>query len=413
MSKKLPHVVNNIDVLIENSKVKLIQKNIKIKVNKIIDATNKYVLPGFINCHTHIPMSIFKESCDGYCLQEWLQKFIWPIENKLTDKDIYYFSLLGMLESIANGITTINDMYFLTDNIVKASQICNINLINGPTLMDVDKKGMERFNNLKSIFKKYGEKNISASIHSLYTASEQYLKTILPFIYKNNLLVHMHFCENKQEVIDIKNNYHVKTPTDVLIKYFKNIKLVLAHCVYLNNQDIKNLKTLDASIVHNPTSNLRLGCGIAHIKKYLDNGINVCIGTDGAGSGSNGCVLKEVRMALLLQKGVYDASSSINSYDGLKMITINAAKALGIDNNKGCIEINKDADLNIINLDFSNTSMVNDPISDIVYNVSSSNIETVIANGKILKHNNKIVIANEKEIIKTCKILHKHLFNTK
>jgi 5-methylthioadenosine/S-adenosylhomocysteine deaminase len=314
-----------------------------------------------------------------------------------------------MLEAINNGVTTINDMYFLTENIIKAASKAKINLINGPTLMDADGKGEARTTEFKRIIKKYGNKNITAGIHGLYTASEKYIKSLIPFIKQNNLPVHIHFCENKQEIKDIRKFWNIKTPSEALIKYFRNIKLILAHCVELNQQDINNLKKLDCSIVHNPTSNMYLACGVADIKKYLDNDINVCIGTDGPGSGCNGDILKELRVALLLQKIKYNNASVINSYEGLKMVTINGAKALGIEKNKGSIDVNKDADLIIINLDHLNTMMNNDTISNIVYNVNHENIETVIINGNIVKEKNKIIGFKIDSILKECKKLHTKL----
>ncbi|MDR2829144.1 MAG: amidohydrolase family protein, partial [Mycoplasmataceae bacterium] len=259
----------NVDILIKGGKINKIGKNLKIKADQIINATNKWIIPGMINCHCHIPMSLFREIVDGYKLQEWLTKAIWPIEGKMTDEDIYYFSLLSMIESIENGVTTINDMYFKTEHIIKAVNKSSINAVLGMTLMDVDGEvaGNARIDNFNKLLKDFPKQNVSTLIHGLYTNSPKYLQKALAFGKKNNkMLCHMHFCENTDEVKTICKNYNVKHPGQVLEQYFKGFKLVLAHCVKIDDYTMSVLKKMNASVVHNPISNLRLGCGFADLK---------------------------------------------------------------------------------------------------------------------------------------------------
>lgn len=409
MDASQPKIINECDVLVVDKLIAKVAKTIKDKANNVLDCTNKYVMPGLINCHTHVSMSIFKESVDGLNLQDWLKQFIWPIEKKLDNSLIYQTSLYGMYEFINNGVTTINDMYFLTDSIVKAAKDSGINFLGNDTLLDVDQDGQKRYAKIVNNINKYPCCCGVIPIHGLYSCSGVFLKKAVELAIKKQLPIHMHFCENVQEIKDIKKNHH-DLPLNVIKKYFMHVpQLILAHCVKLDEKTINYLAKIKASIVHNPTSNLRLGCGIANINKYLNKGINVCLGTDGSGSGSNGDLFKEIRLACMLQKGNEESPKIMTAYDGLKLATINGAKAL--NKNKGMIAIGKDADLLIIDLHKTlQTQPLNDPISDIVYNVTDQNIETVIINGKIIKNKYRLVKTSSDVLIKKCNLVKQKIF---
>lgn len=392
MSNNREKYEENIDVLIIDNTINKIDKNINCEVDKIIYGTNKVLMPGLINTHCHVPMSIFRETIDGYDLQSWLNDKIWPMENKLTEEDIYYASLLSYIEMIKNGTTMVNDMYFMTDNIIKAAIECGVRLQTTRTLManNIEER-LKELNDLLVKYKDYDTITFNSGIHGLYTNNEKSIEKYINYSKENNLLVHIHYCENSKEIKDIENIYN-KKPIDLIEQYFNDNKVLLAHCVKLDKEDIKKISKYDISISHCPISNLKLGCGIADIKTMLENNINVSLGTDGQGSGCNLDMFEVMRFCALLQKGIYEDSRVINSYDVLKMATINGAKALGLDDRIGTIEEGKLAD--IIMIDFNNvkTQPINDIFSDIVYNVSSENIDLTMINGKILVENKKLNI---------------------
>lgn len=409
MSEKRKKIEENVDIEIINSKIIKIAKNIETSgADKVIDATGKVVMPGLINTHAHVPMSIFRETVDGYNLQDWLTKKIWPMEDKLTNEDIYYASYLSFLEMIKTGTTTINDMYFMTEDIIKAAVECGIRLQTTRTLMDAgsDALGEERLSELKELIEKYKNYNdcitLNVGIHGLYTSSREYVKKCIKFAKENELLLHMHFCENTKEVQDIENAYNEK-PIDVLQKEFKDEKIILAHAVKLNEEEIEKLaQNKNVSVSHCPVSNLKLGCGIANITKMVKEGINVSIGTDGQGSGTNLDLFESMKFTALLQKGISEEPTQMPAYEVLKMATINGAKALNLEEKIGSIEEGKQADLIILNLDTVVTKPVNDLLSDIVYNVKGNNVETTIVNGKILIENKQLKI-KENDIYDKCK----------
>lgn len=409
MSENREKIEKNVDIEVIDSKITKIAKNIDVSgADKVIEAEGKIVMPGLINTHAHVPMSIFRETVDGYNLQDWLTKKIWPMEDKLTNEDIYYASYLSFLEMIKTGTTTINDMYFMTEDIIKAAVESGIRLQTTRTLMDAgsDALGEERLSELRKLIEKYKNYNacitLNVGIHGLYTSSREYVQKCIKFAKENELPIHMHFCENTKEVQDIENAYNEK-PIDVLEKEFKDEKVILAHAVKLNEEEIEKLaKNKSVSVSHCPVSNLKLGCGIANITKMLKEGINVSIGTDGQGSGTNLDLFESMKFTALLQKGINEDPVTMPAYEVLKMATINGAKALNLEEKIGSIEEGKQADLIILNLDTVVTKPVNDLLSDIVYNVKGNNIETTIVNGKILMENKQLKI-KENDIYDKCK----------
>lgn len=409
MSDSRDKLEKEIDILIDGNKIIRIDKNLNIQVEKEIDASGKIVMPGLINTHSHVPMSIFRESADGYLLQDWLNNVIWPKEAKLTNDDIYYASILSFLEMIKTGTTTVNDMYFMTDNIIKAALDTNIRLQTTRTLMDTSSnfEGENRLNELQQLINKYNNVyetiTLNVGIHGLYTTNRNYIKKCIEFARKNNMLVNMHFCENVNEKEDIYKIYD-ESAIEVLNKEFNNINILLAHAVKLDKLEIKKLSEMNkVSISHCPVSNLKLGCGIANISEMLKNNINITLGTDGQGSGCNLDLFEVMKFTPLLQKGINENALELPAYEVLKMATINGAKALNL-NKIGSIEEGNIADLIILDLNNLVTQPINDIFSNIVYNVKGCNVDTTIVNGKILMEN-KILNTNidEKFIYNKCK----------
>ena len=312
MSNNREKVEGNIDILIEDNKIAKIDYDIDSNgIDKIIDATGKIVMPGLVNAHCHAPMSIFRETVDGYNLQDWLHIKIWPMEDQLTDEDIYYASYLSYLEMIETGCTTMNDMYFTTEEIIKAALDTGIRLQTTRTQAEHEcGKGQEkRISEFNEIFEKYNNKydtiSLNLGIHGLYTINIDYIRKCMEMAKKDNINLHMHFCENSKEVEDIKGIYN-KLPIEVLEEEFTTNKVLLAHCVKLNEDEIKRIADMgNISIVHCPVSNLKLGCGVANITEMMKDGINVALGTDGQGSGSSLDMFEEMKILFYFQHMKY------------------------------------------------------------------------------------------------------------
>lgn len=392
MDEKRNNIYEKLDILIDDNIIKEISENYSGEYDKLIDAEGKIVMPGLINAHTHLGMSIFRATNDNMKLDDWLNNKIWPIEAKLTDEDIYYSTMLSCIEMIKTGTTTSNDMYISKNGMLKA--INQMKVRNVFPLYFIGEYDEEKFKEEEKFYLENKNNNLltfAVAPHSFYTCSEKLIESCKDMADKYNLLIHIHFCETEDEVKIIKEKYNL-SPAQVLQKFnMLDNKLILAHGTFIDKDDQKILKK-NVSIVHNPLSNLNLGCGIAPIKEYLDNSINVCLGTDGQGSGNNLNMFYHMSLVDNLQKGINKNSNILSSYDVLKMATINGAKALGLENEIGSIEINKKADIIILNYDNIENSLHPDLISNIVHNTESINADTTIIDGNILMENHKLLL---------------------
>ncbi len=391
-----------IDIVIEDDTIIELTKDYNGNYDVLIDASDKIVMPGLINTHTHLGMSYFRATNDNLTLQSWLNDYIWPIEDKMNDEDTYYGTLLSLVEMIKTGTTCSNDMYFNSEGIIKAIKDAKTRCMFGRCLLNFGKDDSGRMDDFINIYNKYKNEELitfSVAPHALYTCNLEYLKKCNELANKYNLPIHVHYCENRKEIDDIKNNHNLK-PLDVLKESgFINNKLLLAHATFIDDESLNEFKNKDISFITNPISNLNLGCGIADIKKYKDY-VNVAIGTDGVGSGNNLNMFYHMSLVDLLQKGKYEDPTSFSSYEVLKMATINGAKALNLEDKIGSIEIGKKADIIILDLDNVLTKPSPDIINNIVHN-ALNNVYLTMVNGEVLYKDNKLLIdINEKDLIK-------------
>lgn len=402
------------DVLIENDTIVEVKKGIEEKECKVIDATGNIILPGFINTHTHIAMNFFKGYAQGYNLMEWLNKKIWPVEDRLNEDDIYKSSLSGILEMIKTGTTTFLDMYFGVESTIKAIKQSKIRACISRCIMNTKDYNDIRIRETYDLIKKYGndkEELLTFMVgpHSLYVCDKETLIRCVNIAKENNIGLHIHLAETQDEIKIIKDKYNM-TPFELLksVGAF-DVPVVLAHCVYATDNDIEIIKGLNGGISHNPVSNSSLGSGIAPIYKYLKNNINVSLGTDGSSSTPSLDMFLEMKMANYLQKATMCDSTCIDAYTTLQMATINGAKTLGMQDKIGSIKVGKKADIIIIDGKSINLNPLNDIYSNLVYCASGCDVITSIINGNIIMQNRKILTFNEEETIKNCNLIAKKL----
>ena len=393
-----------LDIVIEDNIIKKIEKNYLGPSDEIIDASNKIVLPGLINCHTHLGMSIFRATNDNLNLNDWLTKKIWPIEDHMTSEDIYYTTLLSCIEMIKTGTTMCNDMYFGCDGSIRSLKEAKIRCMFSRCLIgNLDSDGISKMEEAKKLYYENKDSELirfAISPHGLYTCSKEYLKECKKLADELDLPIHVHFSENESEVKGIIDSYQT-SPIQALEELgFLDRKLILAHATFISKEDQLLLKDKDVSFVHNPVSNLNLGCGIADITSYRNNHINVCLGTDGQGSGNNMNLFYHMSLVDLLQKGIYKDPTIMSSYDVLKMATINGAKALGMEEEIGSIKVNKKADIIILDFNPMESYPTVDLITQIVHNTQTINVDTTIVNGEILMKNHKLTLPIDEDKLK-------------
>lgn len=401
MDLKREKKYEKLDVVIKDNKIIDLCPNYTGQYDLIIDASEKIVMPGLINTHTHLGMSIFRATNDNLSLTEWLENMIWPIEDTLTNEETYYSTMHSLIEMLKTGTTTSNDMYFNCDGSLKAIKDTKTRVMFTRCLTDNDNNGDKKIEEFLKLYENNKENELitfSVAPHAMYTCSFDYLKKCSKLAHELKLPVHMHFCENLNEVDGIKNKYQ-KSPVEVLEETgLINNKLILAHATFVL-EDLEKLKGKDISFSHNPISNLNLGCGIADITKYKDY-VNICLGTDGQGSGNNLNMFYHMSLVDLLQKGLYKNPKVSSSYEVLKMATINGAKALGMDNLIGSIEVGKLADIIILDMNNILTIPNVDLINNICHNTLPNNVETTIVNGEILIQNHKLMLSINEELLK-------------
>ena len=392
-------------IIIKDDKIESIKEAVDLidgNFDKIIDCKDMIVLPGLINTHTHSSMSLLRGYADDLNLDKWLNDKIWPAEAKLTGEDIYWGAMLAVLEMIKTGTTTFTDMYFQMDNVAEVVKRTGIRAMLSEGLIE-ENDGVEGLNDSLGFALRWQDKadgRIKTCLgpHSAYTCSSDYLEMIRDKALNNDLLINIHISETKDETEIIKSKYGVST-----VELFEKInlfevKIIAPHCVHVSDKDIEILKEKDVGIVHNPKSNMKLSSGIAPIKKFIEQGINVSYGTDGAASNNNLDLFEEARLGSYLQK--------VNTYDPtvlpieetLKMLTVNGAKTLGMKN-LGEIKEGYLADLILINTkNIPHQYPSYNYLSNIFYAGNGSDVDTVIVNGEILMENRKLKKINEEEV---------------
>lgn len=402
------------DILIEDDRIKRIG-NIDCEADKIIDATNKIVMPGLINAHTHVGMSLFRGCADEKELMTWLQKDIWPVEDKMTASDVYSASMLSGIEMIKSGTTTFNDQYFFEEETAKMAEKLGLRAILSRCIIGEGEEAHKRVAEAEELYNNWHNKadgriKICVGLHAPYTCPPDTIRRGIELADRLGSPIHIHYLETKDEVKQMADKYQM-TATEYLKKtnVFK-YHVMLAHGVHIDSESIETLKEISGGIIHNPVSNQKLGSGIADIRKLRVNGINVALGTDGQGSTNTLDMFEEIKSAAYLQKVIYQSATALSGEDVLKMATIEGAKVLGIDSEVGSLEENKKADIIIIDTNKPHLCPMHDIYSLLAYSVNGADVETSIIDGRIVMENRQIVNADEQEIMRDCRRITEALF---
>ena len=378
------------DLYIDNGSIVGIgERPPEFHADKILDGTNRLVMPGLINCHTHAYMTIFRNCADDLSFPDWLFGNISPLEDKLVEEDAYWGAKLAIMEMIRSGTTCFTDMHMNIHQTCRAVAETGIRAVITRGLVGdgEDEGGKRRIGEaLEEMERWKQEERLSFMLapHAPYTCSQKYLSQITQLAKEHQVGIHIHLSESQTEMENMRQD-HDCTPID----YVKDagifeVPVLAAHCVNLNDSDRQILKEANASIATNPVSNMKLGNGFADVEAMLEAGINVCIGTDGAASNNSLNMFHEMNMLGLIHKGNKKKAQCISAMEVLRMATINGAKALGMEDKIGSIRVGKRADLIMIDLNAPQLRPLNDPISSLVYSANGSEVSTVMVDGRIL-----------------------------
>lgn len=378
----------------------------KYSAREVIDAHGKVIIPGLINGHTHVPMTLFRGIADDLDLQEWLTKYIFPAEAKnVTEDFVRVGARLGLAEMIRSGTTTYCDMYYFEDAIADETAKAGMRGVLGETVIDfpvADNKtyadGLaysERFIN-----KWKGNALIVPAIapHAPYTVSEEHLKAARALADKTGAPIVIHISETKREVDDSLKAKGT-SPVDYLNRIgFLNDRVIAAHMVWPAAGELGLLKKLGVGIVHNPQSNMKLASGVAPVPEMLKENLPVGLGTDGAASNNDLNLWEEMDTAAKLHKLISNDPKVVSAEEAFEMATIRGARALHMDKEIGSIEKGKRADLVIVDLDDLNQTPYYNIYSDLVYATKSDDVRTVIIEGRVVMRDRRLLTLNEQTI---------------
>lgn len=400
-------VIQNGNILIKDSYIEdvfcgEVDPAIQNETTEIIDGSGLCSLPGFINTHTHVPMTLLRGVGEGKPLMKWLEEDIWPKEEKLKSNHIEAGANLAFLEMIKTGTTTFNDMYGHEEIIMKSALDFGIRGFLGSAIMGEEwKQQLEESDRIYDLIisGSYDRMiNYTVAPHSPYMLSEDALRETASFARERNAMIHIHVCETKNEVEKIKSKFGIN-PVELLKRCgFFESKVLGAHSIYLTDKDIDIYKENGVSVLYNPQSNMKLASGVCPVMKYKEKGINIALGTDGTSSNNNLNMFEEMETGALLQK-VYNEDSTIcESFEMIKMATVNGARALGF---KDLGKIKKGYLADIIMIDLNTPSMmpIKNVVSNTVFSANGSEVRNVIINGKLVMKDKKMLSVDEEKII--------------
>ena len=394
-------------LLIQNDKIVEISNKIGLNdADEVINAEGKVLIPGLVNTHTHLSMTLMRGLADDMPLETWLNDHIWPVEAELDGEHCYAGALLACAEMIKSGTTCFNDMYFFMDHVAKAVGEAGIRgtLSHGMIDFGDEDKRKKEFKETIRIIKKChdtadGRIKVAFGPHSPYTCSQELLEGVKKESAKYGVRIHIHVAETKKEVEDVTNE-HGKRPFEYLDEIgFLGSEVTAAHGVWLSDSEIDIIKERDVKISHNPSSNMKLSSGVSPVAEILRKGGCVSLGTDGPASNNNMDMLEEMKIAALLQKVKTMDPTVLTAQEVFNMATINGANSLGLENEIGIIEVGKKADLVLVDMKTPKLTPFRNPISHLVYSANGGDVDTVICNGELLMENRELLTLDESNVI--------------
>lgn len=390
------------DIYIEGERIREIAPSLMRSADRVIDGYRKAAIPGFANCHTHAAMTLFRGFGDDMPLKPWLEEKIWPNEAKMTEEDIYWGSKLACLEMIKSGTTTFFDMYHKFHATAKAVEEMGLRGVLSGVCFDrfrpeLAERCKEENRRLLKEQGRYGERvRLAVGPHAIYTVSGELLQWIDHFSEENGLLIHLHLAETEQEVAD-----SVRMFGDTPVRYLRKLgvlspRLVIAHGLYVDEEEIRMLADHGVAVVHNPASNMKLASGERFpYREMKAAGVRIGLGTDGCASSNNLDMVEAMKLASLLGKAWRRDPEAVTADEIFRTATADGSEILGLE--AGRVEAGCLADLCLVNLNEPAFTPNFNFVSNLVYAANGSCIDTVICNGKVLMEHRHV--PGEEEIM--------------
>lgn len=378
----------------------------------VIDCSGLTLMPGLINAHTHAPMTLLRGLADDLRLDVWLMGYMMPTEREFVDPDFVYLgAMLACAEMIRSGITTFNDMYYFEDSVAEATSQAGMRAVLGQTVLKFPSPDSESYEAGISLCRKFIQKwrdhpliIPAVAPHAPYTTTPDILHTCAALAVEYDVPLHIHLSETASEVIESRQHNGMPVIPWVKKQGIFDAKVIAAHCVHVDEGEIRTLCHHRAGVSHNPSSNLKLASGIAPVKTMLDVGLNIGIGTDGAASNNDLDMFEETRLAAIIAKTATDDPTTLPAKQALAMATSMGARALHLGKVTGSIEVGKRADVIALDLEtlhnWPHFRRDSDAIySQIVYAAHSSDVRHVICNGAWLMRDRELLTINVPDVL--------------
>jgi 5-methylthioadenosine/S-adenosylhomocysteine deaminase len=370
----------------------------RVKAKSTENLKNHVLIPGLVNAHGHIPMALLRGIADDMPLKQWLEERIWPLEGRFVSAEfVKQGAQLAVAEMISSGTTCFADMYFFPEEVAKVTISAGIRAQLASPIMDfptawaqVPDEYISKATDLHDMYRNSEQISTAFGPHAPYSVSDGPLKKLQVLADELDIPIHMHIHESAQEISDALASDGRRPIQRLADLGLISPRLVCVHATQLIDEEIALLGDLGASVIHCPESNLKLASGFCEVGKLLDAGVNVGLGTDGGASNNDLDMFGEMRTAAIVAKAVAGDPSAVPAHKALEMATINSARAMGLADQIGSLEINKYADIAAIDLDHLNTLPMNNPTSHIVYAVKSSQVTNVWCNGQAVLKNGEL-----------------------
>jgi 5-methylthioadenosine/S-adenosylhomocysteine deaminase len=401
------------DVLIEGGRITKIKPSIKIKADEVIDARGRTLLPGFVQTHIHLCQTLFRGAADDLSLIDWLKRRIWPMEAAHSERSLYASARLGIAELIRGGTTCALTMETVhhTDAVFRAVEETGFRATVGKCMMDkgdsvpegLSENTEDSINQSLALFDRWhnradGRVRCCFAPRFAVSCTRELLEEVARLSRERNVIVHTHASENLDEIAMVERETGKRN-----VAYLDSVGMaaphvVLAHCVWLDEDEMEILSATGTHVAHCPSSNLKLSSGLARVADMLERGISVSLGADGAPCNNRLDMFTEMRTCALIQKAI-SGPETLPALRVLRMATIDGARALGLDSEIGSIEAGKRADLMLIDLNKLHNAPLRDPVSTLVYSACASDVETVIIDGRVVMRDRELATMDEKEVL--------------
>lgn len=401
-------VLKHCDIGIENDRICFVNTDNScaedFKADRIITGRHRLAMPGLVNAHTHSGMTLLRNMADDLPLKEWLFERIIPVEDKLSADDVYWGTTLGIAEMIRFGTTAFGDMYFHMDRVAEAVLESGIraNLCRSPKNLGI-RAGCTSEDDSRGCYDYYRQWNgqgggrikVYVEVHSVYLFDRLSLEKAASLAGSCGTGIHIHLHETASEVDECRKKYGMSPIRLCESCGIFEVPVIAAHGVHMTDDEMELLKARKVFVAHNPTSNLKLGSGIARLPRMLEKGLEVCLGTDGAASNNNLNLFEEMHLAALIHKGNTMNSEAVSAREVLQMATVNGAMALGFGEDIGCIREGMKADIILLDIDKPHFCPLNNVASCLVYSAQGADVDTVLVDGQILMEKRELKAVDE------------------